>query len=803
MASVKPAFRLFAKSPGFTATILVTLALGIGANTAVFSIISGALLRPLPYRDPNNLIDILDTSPREKGLARIFASYADYEEFSKHARTLERLGAVTWAGRTGAILTGRGPAKSYLTIPATADFFATLGVGAQLGRTFTNEDFRGGCAVVLSDKFWRGPLAGGSIAGQTISLDDRPCTVLGVMPPNFAFYPPETQIWTLLLPDDPRLKKFFGVFMVARLKSGATAAQAQAELSALHAPLHVGDSNGENEFTPLVSGLQDQFTWLAGRNLRTTLGALFASVVAVLAIACLNVANLLLGRSFVRAREFAIRAALGSGRARLIRQLLIEAMLLSAAGAALGLLVAFAAIRYFIHVQPIELPVGASVSINLPALAFTAAVSIVTAVIFALAPSWAISREDVNAALRGTGANSRPSRQRLSRLLVSAEMALSVILLAGAGLLMRSVIGFGSAPLGFSPDRVLIASGSLPQPYFRDIGRKVAFYDELQRKLGTLPGVEGAVAASTLPPYGLGLSTIEIQGRPVARDTQMHDVGQAAVGPEYFRVLNVALRRGRAFGRQDQPQSEQVAVVNEALVREYFPDRDPIGERIRIGDAREWLTIIGVAGNERRPEVLREMSWMEQPAVYRPIDQAPPDGFSIALRAGDAQGGIGHTVEQAIASVDADVAVGSVQPMRSRLAPYLTYPRFRAGVLAAFATLAILLAAVGLYGVLAQFVTQSTREIGLRMAVGATRRNIAGLIARKGGIPVLAGLFAGFLSSYALTRYLSSFLYGVAPDDPATFGIAAVVMLSATALAMILPARRASRVDPMIALRSE
>jgi putative ABC transport system permease protein len=804
MGNAGHALRLLAKSPGFTITILATLALGIGANTAVFSIIDGALLRPLPYKDPGGLIDILDTSPREKGLARIFAAYADFEEFAQHARTLQHVAATTWAGSFEGILTGRGPAKSYLTIPVTADFFTTLGVAAQRGRTFTNADLRGGCAVVLSDRFWHGPLnADPSIVGQSLSLDDHSCTVLGVMPPTFAFYPRETQIWTLLLPGDPRLKRYFGVFMVARLKPGATAAQAQAELRALHTPLHAGDKNGENEFTPLVSGLQDQFTWFAGRNLRSTLGALFAAVLAVLSIACLNIANLLLERSFARSREFAIRSALGSGRARLIRQLLVEGTILSLAGAALGLLVAFAAIRYFVHLQPIELPVGAAISISLPALAFTAALSIVTSAVFALAPSWAISREDINAVLRANGVSATSTRQRLSRFLVSAEVALSVILLAGAGLLMRSVIGFGSAPLGFSPDSVLTANGSLPQSHHRDAARKAAFYDELQRKLGSLPGVQSAAVASTLPPYGLGLNAVEIQGRPVSHSAQMHDTGLAAVGPDYFRVLNVPLHRGRVFGPQDQPQSEQVAVVNEALVHEYFPGRDPVGERLRLGADGEWLTVVGVAGTERRPQVFQEMSWTDQPAVYRPLDQAPPGSFSIALRVNAGQAGIGHFVEQTIASIDSGVAIGEVLPMRSRLAPYLTYPRFRAVVLAAFASLAILLAAVGLYGVLAQFVTQSTREIGLRMAVGARAGNIAALVARKGGVPVIAGLIAGLLWSFALTRYLSSFLYGVTPADPLTFATVPIVMLAAASLAMILPARRASRIDPMTALRSE
>jgi predicted permease len=805
MRHVRHAFRLYAKSPGFTVTILLTLALGIGANTAVFSIVDGVLLRPLPYNHPERLIDILDTSPREQGLSRIFAGYTDFEEFSKHAHTLERVAASTWAGRFGVILTGHGPARSYLAIPVTAEFFSTLGMPAQLGRTFSPDDLSGGCAVVLSNKFWRGPLgADPSIAGQTISLDDRACTVLGVMPPAFGFYPQETQLWTLLLPGDPRLKKYFGVFMVARLKPGASVAQAQTELTALHAQLHAHEAGNEHQFTAAVSSLQDQFTWLAGRNLPSTLIALFAAVIAVLAIACVNVANLLLGRSFARGREFAIRAALGSGRSNLIGQLLVEASLLCFAGGVLGLLVAWSAVRYFVHLQPIELPIGAAISISLPALAFTAAISIITALLFALTPAWAIAREDVVAALRSTASTTAaPGRQRLSFLLVSVQMALSVILLTGAGLLMRSVIGFSSAPLGFTPDQVATASGSLPQSHYAEADRRAAFYRQLQTKLNTLPGIEGAALASTLPPYGLGLNTIEVQGRHFSRETQMHDVGQASVSPSYFHVLQVPLQMGRLLDPSDRLQSEPVAVINRALAHEYFPGDNPVGQHLRVGEEKEWLTIVGVVGNERRPQVFQEMSWAEQPAVYCALEQSPPDAFSIAVRGGDTQAGIGHALEQAVASIDRGVATGDVEPLRARLAPYLKYPRFRAFVLAVFASLAVLLAAVGLYGVLAQFVTLRTREIGVRMAVGARKKNIAALVAAKAGVPVVGGLLLGVLSSLGLTRYLSSFLYGVTPGDPATFGAVAMLMLSAAAIAMILPARRASSVDPVVALRSE
>jgi putative ABC transport system permease protein len=784
--------------------VVVTLALGIGANTAVFSIIYGTLLRPLPYEDPDRLINILDSSTRESELAKIFASYADFEQFSRHARTLELVAADTWAGRPAAILTGRGPAKTYLTVPVTAGFFKVFGVPPELGRTFTNNDLRGGCAVVLSNRFWHGPMGSDRrIVGQSLSLDDQSCTVLGVMPATFAVYPPETQIWTLILPGDPRLRSFFGVFMVARLKPGVGIAQARAELTSLHKSLHAHDANGEKEFTPLMSGLQDQFTWLAGRNLPATLSLVFASVTLVLLIACLNITNLLLGRSFARGREFAIRAALGSGRRRLVRQLLIESGILSLAGGGLALLVAFAVTRYFVYVQPVELPVASTISIDLPTLAFAAVVSILTALIFAVAHAWIVSRGDLFSALRVNAGNIAPARQHLSRMLVGAEMALSVTLLAGAVLLIRSVMGFASAPLGFARENIFVSNGSLPRQYHEKSARRVAFYKNLQQRLGSLPGITNVAVASTLPPHGLGLDTVEAEGKPIPDGAKLHDVGVAAVSPGYFRLLEIPIRLGRVFEESDRPQSDRVAVVNEAFVHEYSPNRDPIGQKFRIGEEREWLTVVGVVGNEARPTVYEEMKWVAAPTVYRPMAQYPPDYFAIAVRSASEQASIGHAMIAAVASIDPQAALGDIQSMQSRLAPYLKYPRFRAIVLAGFSCLAVMLAAIGLYGVLSQFVAQRTFEIGVRIALGARGTDIVGLIARTGGAPVLGGLFIGFIASFALTRYLGSLLYGITPTDPVTFAAVVLVMMTTSVMAMALPIRRASRVNPMTAVRSE
>lgn len=804
MRELKQALRILRKSPGFTAVLLLTLALGIGANTAVFSIIDGVLLRPLPYRNPGRLVDILDTSLRESSLAKIFASYNDFDEFSHHAHSIDGIAAATWAGRPSAILTGRGPAKDYLTIPVTDGFFDTLGIPAKLGRTFKSADLRGGCAVVLSDGFWRGPLRQDPrIVGQSLALDDHPCTVLGVMPANFGFYPPETQIWSLLLPNDPRLKSFFGVFMVARLRPGVTVAQARTELTALHRALHINDINGEHDFVPLVSNLQDQLNWLAGRTLSATLAIVFVAVVLVLAIAFFNVTHLLMMKSLRRTREFATRIALGSSLRCLLRILLTESAVLTLAGGALGLLLAEGAIFYFNQVQPIELPVGATVSLNFPALLFTGSISAVAVLFFGAIPAWMAARTDVYLGLRCNGQILTKNSQRWSRALVAAETALSVILLTGACLLMRSVLNFGAAPLGFATSGVTVANGILPQKEFPDRSSRAAFYVELRGRIDATPELKMATIASNLAPYGQGLSTLEVRGREIPQDQRPHNVGEASVDADYFDVLKIPLQRGRAFDRHDSPESERVAIVNQALAQAYFPDNNPLGRKIRIEDNHDWLTIIGVSGNELRPEVFHEMSWTARPTVYMPISQSAPDAFSIAVRSPDSPAVVSRAIEGSLTSIDSHVATSNAETMNQRLERYQRYPRFRAIVLGGFALIALLLAAVGLYGVLGQFVVHRTHEIGVRIAVGADAYRIARFVMWNGSLPVLVGLGVGIAGSLAVTRYLSSLLYGVAPNDPATQFTVVATIIAAALAAMAFPTRRALRVDPLVALRTE
>lgn len=527
------AFRLMRKSPALTAIAALTLALGIGANAAIFSIVNAVLLRPLPYRDPARLVVVWDRSLHESNLAKIFSRYPDFQEYQRRSRSFESLSAATWASPDiGPTLTGRGSAQHVLAIPASTSFFDTLGVKAALGRTFLPQDASGGCTVVLSYKFWAGKLgADRGIVGQGLALGGNACTVVGVMPQGFAFYPPATDMWRAIGANAPALTGIFG-----RLKPGVSRQQAQAELEGMHRALHPSDE--WRDFAPSVYDLQGEFTFLAGRNLRATLWILLAAVALVLLIACVNVANLLLGRALVRSREFAIRAALGGGRARLFRQLITEGLLLAALGGGLGIAVAAGAIHYFRAVNPVELPVGADVTVSLPVLAFALAVAAATAVLFGLAPAWRGSRTSLGA--RGMVGG----RYRLSKALLASEMALSVVLLAGAGLLMESVLRMGSAPLGFNPDRLYTTSLSVP--------KEARYYDTLQSRVAAIPGVESAALATSLPPFGGGFDMLQVLGAP-ARGVR--DVGETAVTPPYFRTLGVALVRGRFFDAHDDAGS--------------------------------------------------------------------------------------------------------------------------------------------------------------------------------------------------------------------------------------------------------
>ncbi len=806
------AIRTFARTPGFTAVIILTLALGIGATTAIFSIVNAVLLHPLPYKHADRLIVIWEKLARDPKGPPVFDSYRDFETWKTSSRSFEQLAPATWA-TGGQIVTGIGPARDVLAMPAGIDFFSLLGIAPQIGRAFQPDDLHRGCTVVLRHNFWITAFGGDkSIIGRHISLSEKACTIVGVMPQGFTFYPDALSMWMLITPDSPiaRDPEHANIGVFGLLKPGVSIERAQREVQSLYINAHRRDLGGIWR-KPFIYPLAEEFAYLTGPNLRLSVMVLFAAVSFVLLIACVNIANLLLGRSLQREKELAVRAALGSGRVRLIRQLLTEGLLLSFAGAAIGVLLAAAAVHYFRTLNPIEMPPGNPVSVNLPVLGFSAALAIVTALLFALVPALKASRIDLIEALRASGrsASFGPAARAFGKVLVSAEVTLSLALLVGAGLLIESVNRLASVPLGFRTDRVIAMRVELPGWSYSKIALRAKFYRDVLDRTSALPGIDSVAFTSSLPLNGGRWrgNVLTVEGRPEpVLTTAQRDVGQSSITSDYFRVMGVPLKGGRLFEDTDREQRPSVAIVNEALVRKYFPRENPIGKHIKVGEPgteRPWFTIVGIVADEMDKNFFREMTWDEIPVVFRPIAQDPPQAALLAVRAVKDEIALGAAIQKRITTLDPTVPVGEVETMNERVARTLAYPRFRAIVLGAFAALALLLAAVGLYGVLSQLIAQRTQEFGVRLALGARTQDVLMLVIRQGMLLTIAGLAAGLVVALFLTKFLSSLLYGVTATDPWTLIDVSLLLVIIAFVATYLPARRAAKLDPMVALRYE
>ncbi len=799
--------RTFARAPGTAVIVVLTLGLGVAANTAVFSIFDAVLITQLPYRDPHRLVSIVTRQVHTSGRAVFFDVYSDYENWRKNSRTFEGFTAATWAGNIGRRLTGYGRARTITALPVTADYFSVFGVNPALGRAFQPADTGHGCRVVLSHAFWQSVTHGDSqLIGKPLTLDDESCTVLGVMPAGFATYPnPPALLWILMGP--PAQPDSFGVFVMGRLKKGVPISTAQAELLTMHHRLHQRD---QTRMEPALYELQSEFTWLAGHNLRLSLIALFAAVMVVLVICCANAANLLLGRALTRQREMAIRAALGSGRKRLILQLLTESLLLSVPAAVLGAGLAIAAVHYFRVGNPIELPPTTVVQVNAGVLLFSVLLSIASAVLSGLAPAWRVTRTELIESLKAGGlAVSRDvAGRRLARALIGSEIALTMILLIGAGLLIGSVEHFAAAPLGFQPDGLMTAQVQLPRSSYAMPAAQLEFYDRLFNRLHSSHDFDEMALSTVVPLYGTGAVTVlAVEGRPDPEPGSILDAGEQTVSADYFRAMRIPLERGRFFDDGDVEDSEPVAIINDTLAARYFPAEDPIGKRIRDfyrrGEARVWLRVVGVVGDEKRTAAANEMSWESAAVVYRPWRQNPRTFATLVVRTHGGASGAGRTIREATAGIDPDVSVDNVEALSHTMAKFLAYPRFRGILLAAFASVALLLAVAGLYSVISRLVAHRTREIGIRMALGASRADVLRMVAMQSILPVGTGILFGLVAAWAMARLISSMLYGVAPQDPLVLAGAALGLMAASALATWLPARRATGVNPVTALRYE
>jgi len=804
--------RIFLRNPGFTVVVVITLGLGIGANTAIFSFVDAVLVRPLPYNRPDQLAVVLSAETGRTGPSKLFDSYSDFEEWKRNSNSFEQLEACTWA-RPGSTLKWQGAAQRVLAVPVSAGFFSLLGSAASQGRTFDENDSNNGCAVVLSHRFWQSHLAGASeVIGATLTLDDTACTVVGVMPEDFEFYPKQTDLWMLITSDSTfaRAPLNSQVIVVGRLKHGIGNNVAQAELAMLHQRVVDAAPAGSwlSRVEPIVDPLREDFTWLAGRNLDRSLLLLFGAVGFILLIACINIANLLLGRGSQRQKELAIRVALGSGRSRLVRQLLTESLLLSLSSATFGACLAVAGVRYFRAANPVELPPGNVVVVNIRALSFAASLALLTTLLFGLFPALKVSKLDLNEVLKASSRSMTRGAlgHRFGKLLVISEVTLSIVLLSGASLLIESAVRLRSSDLGFNTHQLLSARVDLPEKDYSSPQQRLTFYDKLTSAIESLPRVQGVAMASGFPLTASGNNALAISGRDVPATGGIGDVTIETVSQDYFNVMNISLIDGRSFGSQDRPTTQQVAIVNEALVHEYFPDENVIGKQIKLGEANgkaPWLTIVGVVGNVKRTIVYKEMDFIVPASVYRPASQSAGNSMAIMLRMDNGGTAEGSFLERIVSSLDSNVPVSDIKTMDERVSDFQSYPRFRAALLGLFAAVALALAAIGIYGVLSQSVAQRTQEIGIRLALGAQRRDIIALVLRQGMTLVVSGVSLGVVASLLLMRLISSLLYNTSPTDPITLAINSAVLVGVALLACSIPAKRATTVDPMVALRCE
>ena len=800
LQDIRYGLRAISKSPGFAAALLLTLMIGIGANTAIFSVMNAVLLRPLPYANPDRLV-VAWTQFLQAGISENSFSVAELDDLIKQNRTLEKVAAYQ---ATNVNLTGVAEPERIPAALATADFFSVLGVRPTVGRAFLPEDVEGKKDVILlSHGLWQRKFGSDpGVVGRALSLNGKQNVILGVMPAGFAF-PKDADIWKLLT-IDPKQQESRGdryLDVVARLKEGVSLEQSKADARVIGGRL----LQAYPESYPKDSGwgivtvsMQEQQIG----DFRTTLFVWLGAVGLVLLVACTNIVNLLLAKSLAREREFSIRAALGAGRLRLIRQFVTETLVLSVLGGLLSLLLAHWGLRFLLGIYPQAVPRTSEIGLDSHVLLFTFGLSIVVGLVLGFIPVLKLVKIDLIKPLReGTKSTAHEGPFGVRNLLVVAEVALALILLVGAILLIRTLSVLQEVNPGFKPDHVLTAQVTLPTSKYPEARQGAMFFQQLLERLARSPRVVSAGAVSNLPFSDTDRSnSLYVDGHPLDPNAVPPEAGIRRVSTGYFKTLAIPLLKGRSFSDADRADAPPAVVVDEVLAKSTWPGQDPLGKRVSLeGPTGPWLTVVGVVGNVKHHGLDTDAKMQ----LYFPMQQSPVRSMFVVLRTQGEPDSLISDLRAEVRALDPDQPVADIAPMENRLDRSLSRRRFSMWLLVAFAGVAVVLAALGIYGVLSFFVAQKTREIGIRMALGARQGEVLKMMVRRGLVLAMVGVGIGLVGGLATTRWMASLLYGVASSDYLTFILVAVLLPCVAALASYLPARRASRVNPIEALKYE